>query len=488
MSNFRRTPHDDRKPPRGTAGHQRGRLSILLIGLGAIAVMGVMATIGYRAADTVPGRSYYNIKAEFNAADNLSNHYEVRIGGERAGQVLKPRVRDGKALVDVRLDAKFKPLRSDSKTRIRLRSAVGVRYLEIIPGKKGAPLAEGDTIPAENAIEPVALDQALSTFDPETRQETQRLLRELGGGATDAGDDINRSLKDLPPFLSKTQSVSKAINARPQAMRGFVRGTASTADAFDPIRDTLAAMFGPTSKALQALSEAEDGLGSTFDETAPTMAQVNVDLPKIDRLVTAVDRLAVAGRPALRAMPASLRETHRLMTSAPRPLKAVTGTLQKAEAAVDPTLATLTDVERILPEVDKAFDSAQPLVDELGPRACEITNFSTGWSEMMKYSNTGGGFIRFEPVFNIPDTLEASTGTRFPIGEGGRPLFDHMVNTVGYPGPCEGHKGQAGWLMPRVAESMKGLVYDRNVDHREQRALEEAAELDAINAKSRAGR
>ncbi|MGE4425244.1 MAG: MlaD family protein [Solirubrobacteraceae bacterium] len=488
MSDFRRSKHDPRTPRRGAAGHQRSRISILLIGLAAIAVMGVMGAIGYRAADTVPGRSYYNIKAEFDAADNLSNHYEVRIGGERAGQVLKPRVHNGKALVDVRLDAKYKPLRSDSKTRIRLRSAVGVRYLEIIPGKEGEPLPEGGTIPSTNAIAPVALDQALSTFDPETRQETQRLLRELGGGATDSGDDINRSLKDLPPFLSKTQSVARSINARPDSMRGFVRGTASAADAFDPIRQTLAAMFGPTSSALKALSDAEDGLGSTFDETAPTMAQLNVDLPKVDRLVTAVDRLAVAGRPALRAMPAALRETNRLMKTSRRPLKAVTGTLQKATASVDPTLGTLGDVEKVLPAVDTALDSAQPLVDELGPRACEITNFSTGWSEMMKYSNSAGGFIRFEPVFNIPDTLAGGTGTRLPIGEGGRPLFDHMVNTVGYPGPCENGSGQAGWLMPRAAESAKGLMYDRNIDHRKQRALEEAAELDAINAKSRAGR
>src|SRR3954468_15712736 len=196
-------------------GKQRSRAFMLAVSIGALVLAAVTFYVGYEAANTVPLRGYYDLHAQFDNAENLANHYEIREGGVRVGQLLNPRVKNGKAVVDLRISDKYKPLLSDTQVRIRLRSAVGVRYLELIPGKHGTPLPEGATIPAANAKTPVELDKVLGTFDPKTRARTRALLNQMGIGAVGRGTDVNEAVKGSPKFFRGAASVSQAITNRP---------------------------------------------------------------------------------------------------------------------------------------------------------------------------------------------------------------------------------------------------------------------------------
>ncbi len=442
--------------PRG-AGRRSSRLSVLSIGVAVMIALGAMAWVGYRAADTVPGRQYYNLKAEFEGADNLANHYEVRIGGLRAGQVLKPRVHDGKALVDLRLDRSFAPLKTDTQMRIRLRSAVGVRYLELIPGKRGADMPEGATIPAANAKVPVALDDVLGTFDPRTRAQTQKLLNELGAGAGDSGLELNAALKQLPPFLRTTERLAEAIVREPGITSRFVRETAGVAGAFDGVRDALADGFAPERAALQPFAENADAIGETLDEATPTLRQLQAQLPQVDRLVRAAGGLARDGRPALRVAPRALRETARLMRGSRPALRQAKGTLDRAKDAVDPTLHLLTTLQPQLGRIDETFDAIRPLVRTASAHDCDITNAMTGWSEWLKYGDTTQNFIRFFVAFNPGDILGGQTEQRLP-------LLGSMVHLNAYPAPCIDGQGEAGPNIPTVEESAKGLTYSKKFE------------------------
>ncbi|WP_320671808.1 MlaD family protein [Patulibacter defluvii] len=447
-----------RRVGRRAAGRRTSRLSVLAIGLAALAVLATMAWVGYRAADTVPGREYYNLEAEFDGADNLSNHYEVRIGGLRAGQILNPRVKDGKALVDLRLDKRFAPLKSDTQMRIRLRSAVGVRYLELIPGRSGRDLPEGATIPSSNAKIPVALDDVLGTLDPETRTQARSLLGELGGGAADSGLALNAALKQLPPFLRTLERFSEPLVQEPGITSRLIRSTAGATAAIDPVRETLAAGFGPERDALAPLADNADALGATLDEATPTLRQAQAQLPEVDRLVRAVGGLARDGRPALRAAPVALRETTTLMRSSRPALRHAKGTLDRAKDAVDPTVGMLQALQPQLGRVDTAFGSILPTLRAVAPRSCDLSNIFTGWSEMMKWGNPQTNYIRFQIAFQAADILGGHTANKLP-GPDGRPILENLLHTTPYPAPCVGEEGEAGLPVPRVEESAKGLTY-----------------------------
>ena len=116
----------------------------------------------------------------------------MRVGGFRVGVVkeLTPEVRmvNGErrsvAVATLSLDKKLEPLARDTKLRVRPRSALGLKYIELQPGTSKATFASGDTIPVKQASEPLEFEDLYSTFDrddaaapPERHRGLRRRLR-----------------------------------------------------------------------------------------------------------------------------------------------------------------------------------------------------------------------------------------------------------------------------------------------------------------------
>jgi ABC-type transporter Mla subunit MlaD len=439
---------------KGAVGKPRTKLFLLSVSIAGLLAAVISALIGYNAAQTVPGRSYYNLKAEFVHAENLANHYEVRVGGLRAGQMLKPRVHNGKALINLRLSSEFKPLLSDTTVRIRLRSAVGVRYVEIVPGTKGSPLPEGATIPSSQTARPVALDQVLGTFDPTTRVRAQELLRQLGGGAAGRGEQVNQAVRLAPRFLSGLRSVSDAITNRPGAMRGLIRSGQAATDTFSPVRHVLAEGFEPEARAARAFGDRTGSIRTTLEEAPSTLAQLHSGLPSVTRLVAQVDGLAREGRPALAAAPGALRETSRLLVNARPSLDRADRTLELARRAVDPSLLLLNRLRPVLPGLDIAFDSLLPNLNTVGEHACDISNAFTGWAYSMAWGDDYASGIRFFVSTHADQLAGVTSAGRDPLGR------DRLVKTSPYPAPCVGNYGaEAGPERPTLEAYLKSLGY-----------------------------
>jgi len=432
-------------------GKQRGRGFMAAVGAVGLLLAAITFYVGYQAAYSVPGRGYYNLKAEFKDANNLANHYEVRLGGVRAGQILDPRVENGKAVVDLRLEDQFKPLPVDSKLQVRLRSAVGVRYLEIIPGRSATVLKEGDTIPTTQVVDSVALDEVLGTFDNDTRASTSKLLRELGNGVGGRGTDLGEAVRDTPKMLTGLKGVSTALTARPgRQMSGFIRNGAQAAAAFDDARNDIVAGFKPQAQSLRAFTEAKEGVQGTLTEGAPTLASLRSTLPNVNRLVSEVGTLASRSRPAFDAAPAALRETTGLLDTAGKPLDDLKDTLQLADDAVNPVLDVLGKVKPVLPTIDTFMGALYPQLENLGPRACEISNATIGWSHYLGIGSNETNFIRFHFLAARPEQTAGQTGKG---SDELNNLYDKFVNSDPYYGPCtnQGSEGATGKQRPVTA-------------------------------------
>ncbi len=428
MSAFTRRPRRRRFRGRA-AGKQRSRGFTLTVGFICIGIALGMFYVGYHAPQSIPGRSYYTLYALMNNADNLEDHYDVRIGGLLAGQVLGTTVRNHLADVQLQLSSSFKPLRSDSRIEIRLRSAIGVRYLEIIPGTHGTPLPNGATIPASQTSTPVDLDQVLATFDPETRTRTRELLGELGTGVAGQGQAINNVLGTLPGFLSSVGSVSAAINARPGAMRALISSSQGAAAAFDPVRGNLANGFQPEAQALSPFAVQGASVQATLEQAPPTLSELHSGLPAVSALVAQVQGLAQAATPTLAAAPAALNETTALLRDAGPGLRSANATLHLARGAVSPTLSFLKTAQPAFSQINQALASALPVVQYVAPRSCGLSDAFTGWSEIMKFGTAYDNFIRF----TITETGSVLAG---------QPGADDLSNP--YPAPCDGSVGEAG--------------------------------------------
>lgn len=433
------SPHTVRNPLKARkVGKPANRLFVVVVGLAGIFGLIGMIALGYNSPNNIPGRSYYNLEARFRDAGNLSSHYDVRLGGRRIGQVLHPRVDKGVAVFDLQLSGDLR-LRSDTRLRVRPRSLLGVRYVDVTPGTRGRILKEGEAIPASQTTAPrVELDDVLGVFDHSTRRRAGQLLRELGGGLGGRGEEASAAIGSAPGALRDIGAVSRAITARPGAAGELVRSADTLTAALDPVRGALADGFAPEARALRPFKERGAALRATLERAPATLAALRGGLPSAERLVRAAGGLASDGRAALSAAPAALRETTRLLRDARAPLRHADETLALAQRAVDPTLSLLRTVRPLLPALDTAAGAVTPITQQLEPHGCDLAATFSGWADMTKWTTPLANITRVEVASASPETAFGKQRTLLPDGRGG----DRMVFQAPYPPPCE-----AEWLV-----------------------------------------
>src|SRR5205085_8489318 len=105
------------------------------------------------------------------------------------------------AVLLMKLDKAAQPLPTDTTVLVRPRSALGLKYVQLTPGKSRSSFSDGDTIPLKQATAPVEFDDLLNTFDARTRQNSQDALQGYGDAFAGRGTDINQAIQGLAPFF-----------------------------------------------------------------------------------------------------------------------------------------------------------------------------------------------------------------------------------------------------------------------------------------------
>src|SRR3954462_3295787 len=117
--------------------------SPVLVGAVTVLIVIVGVYLAYNANQGLPFVPTYDLKAEIPNGQKLIEGNDVRIGGFRVGVVSKMQpktiVENGQAktiaVVDVKLEKDVNPLPADTTVAVRPRSALGLKYLDIVPGK-----------------------------------------------------------------------------------------------------------------------------------------------------------------------------------------------------------------------------------------------------------------------------------------------------------------------------------------------------------------
>jgi ABC-type transporter Mla subunit MlaD len=401
------------------------------VGLAGIAFALVLVYIGYNAPHNIPGRSYYNLKAYFTDADNLTQTNQVRIAGRLVGQVLYLKPHQGQGEMTLQLSPSVKPLLSDTQIVVRPRSPVGVHFIDLIPGTHGTPLPDNAIIPASQQTASRELDEALSTLDAPARAHAQALLVELGTGFAGRGQDINTTLSTSPSMLRSLGLVTGAIAARTGAMARFIQYSAGAAAAADPVRVTIATGFQPEAQALQPFYQAGGGLSSTLNKAPSDLASTRDSLSQTDPFLSALSSLAHDALPALNAAPSSFTQAASLLQSARPAMRDLNGTFQLLDRATNPTLDLLHTINPALPNIDTGLTQSLPILSDLAPRGCDIHNMLGNWESMLQYGDATGNYLRFMVYGVTPQDL-GGYGARLP---------GVNIKTDAYPAPCVAANG-----------------------------------------------
>jgi len=346
------------------------------IGAVTVLVTLVAVAVAYDANRGVPLAPAYRITLEAPSAANLVAGNEVRIGGARVGRVdaigLRRRAGRDLAALALELDPEVAELPRDSTFVIRARSALGLKYVEITPGRAGTGWAEGATVPASAARPaPVELDEVLSTFDARTRRNAQRTLRGAGDGFAGRGEGLGAAIGAFAPLLRDVVPVARNLAAPETRLRELIDALDATATEVAPVAEAQAGLVRNLDATLAALRAELPALQAGISETRPALEALIRDLPgqrPFLRNATALMRelrpgtaalrgaapdlagALTAGTPALRRAPAfnarlaSLLEELRAFAAdplVPRGLRRLADTVR----ALEPTLRTLTPAQ-----------------------------------------------------------------------------------------------------------------------------------------------
>ena len=272
-------------------GRSGGALTASPVLVGAVTVLVTIVAVflSYNATSGLPFVPTYDLKANLPNAVQLVRGFEVRIGGARVGLISKiepQRRADGStyAQVTMKLDKSIEPLPAGSKLRVRPRSALGLKYIELEPGPKGGQtLAAGSTIGVRDVRPTVELDEVFNMFDAKTRVGQRNSLDGIGGGLAGRGQDLNTAIEAFVPLLTDLEPVMRNLSSPDTRLGRFFRALGDAASEAAPVAEDQAQLFVNLDISFTALAGiARPFLQETISES-PLTEQVAIDEFPIQR-------------------------------------------------------------------------------------------------------------------------------------------------------------------------------------------------------------
>jgi virulence factor Mce-like protein len=398
----------------------RGTASIVaspvLIGAVTTLIVIVSVFLAYNANKGLPFVPTYDISAQVPGGANLVEGNEVRVGGFRVGIVDTIRTRfrktppEGKltaiAVLDLKLDKTVEPLAIDSRIMVRPRSALGLKYIEISPGKSKKTFKAGSTIPLQNAGNPVEFDDLLNTFDESTRQYEQEALTGFGDAFAGRGPDLNEAIHSFSPFFDALTPVMKNLSSDRTNLKDFFKEIGETSREVRPVARLQGELFGLMAETFDAITRDPDAFRATIEKTPATLdagiRSLPVQRPFLEQFTILSEKLKPTARilptaldrinPALRTGTQVLPETVRLNQELGDTFDAVTDLVDNPNTLLGlKDLTTLTTVSAPLFEYVSPYQSVcsygNYFFGGLGGHISEGTNLGTAERVIVKDDN-----------------------------------------------------------------------------------------------------
>jgi virulence factor Mce-like protein len=384
--------------------------SPVLVGAVTVLVTIVAVFLSYNATSGLPFVPTYDLRANLPNAAQLVRGFEVRIGGARVGLIsdIEPRRRaDGStyAQVTMKLDKEVEPLPEGSKLRVRPRSALGLKYIELEPGPQGARgLAAGSVIGVKQIRETVELDEVFNMFDAPARVGQRNSLDGYGGGLAGRGKDLNSGIEALVPLLRDLEPVMRNLSAPETRLGRFFTELGDAAEEAAPVAEEQAALFVNLDISFTALATiARPFLQESISEGPPTEDVAIRDFPLQRPFIRNQTALFRELRPGVATLPHSapiLADAFEAGTDVlPR-----TKRMNEDLAEVFEALADFSDdpmVREGIDQLTRLSSSLRPTLNFLTP-AQTVCNYATLWfrnaASLLSDGDPNGTWQRFMVV------------------------------------------------------------------------------------------
>jgi phospholipid/cholesterol/gamma-HCH transport system substrate-binding protein len=229
----------------------------------------------------------FRLKAEFATAQAVTpgQGQTVRVSGVRVGDISKVALKDGRAVVTMDLDPRYKGMvRTDATALLRPKTGLKDMFIELDPGTGRAPRAhEGWTVPIENTAPDVNPDEILSVLDDDTRDYLKLLIGGAAQGLAGRSDDLRDLFRRFEPTHRDLERVNAKVAERHRNLRRLVHSLDELGGELAGKDDELASLVDSSSKVFRTFASEQRNLGRAVDDLPGTLRQTTDTLGRVER-------------------------------------------------------------------------------------------------------------------------------------------------------------------------------------------------------------
>jgi virulence factor Mce-like protein len=317
----------------------------VLVGAVTVLVVIVAVFLSYNANNGLPFVPTTSLKVRFANGQNLVRGNEIRSGGFRIGVVedMKPvQLSAGQvgAELKLKLDKTIGKIPEDSRWRIRPRSALGLKYLELTEGHSKTAYQDGDTVPLEQTEVNVDLDEVFKMFDPKTRDAGRDNLQGFGDAFAGRGAAVGRTVEEAPRLFGHLEPVARNLADPNTELPAFFKELGDAARIVAPISKTNARLFTTMADTWEAVGRDEGALKAFIAKQPATLD---------------------AGISSFRVQRPFLRD----LTLFSKDFSGATQELRGALPDINPALETGTRIQRRVPELNRRLEGTFSALEDL---------------------------------------------------------------------------------------------------------------------------
>jgi phospholipid/cholesterol/gamma-HCH transport system substrate-binding protein len=337
-------------------------LGVVVLGL----AIGAYILANQRLRFPLVEEPFYTVKAELPDAQAVTpgQGQTVVVAGVRVGDIGSVELEDGKAVVELQLEPKYKGLITDEASAL-LRAKTGTKdmFLEVDPGD-GKPLPKDGRIPVSNTLPDIDPDEFLAVLDSDTRNYLKLLISGAGKGLEGRGTDLRATLERLGPLHKDLARVSRAVAERRQNMRRLVNRYGLLMAELGRSDDDITRLVRASNQALGAFAAEDDNISSLVSKLPGTLNQTATTLGKVDRLADQMGPTFESLRPPFRKLDETnaavlpfVKEATPILQKQVRPFVRAAQPFQRNLGAASKKLAKAT------PDLRKSFHGLNRLFD-----------------------------------------------------------------------------------------------------------------------------
>jgi phospholipid/cholesterol/gamma-HCH transport system substrate-binding protein len=346
----------------------------------------------------VLGTTFYEVEAELPTAQAVvpGQGQTVNVAGVKVGEVGKVTLEDGKAVVVMRIQDKYRPIHRDATVLLRPKTGLKDMFLALDPGTAAAgDLPEHGRVRVANTLPDVNADEILAQLDGDTR-DYLRILLNAGGTAFDdqasgtagrfdqtAEQDLREVFKRFEPTARDGERFTRLLIKRRGNIKRVIHNFQQLSTALARRDDQLASLVDSANANFQAFASEEDSLRAALREFPGALSQTETTLRKAgalaDELGPALQKLRPFARelaPALRKTRPFFEETTPIIRDQIRPFA------RDVQPTVKDLRTATKDLSVVTPRLTRSFKVLNSFFNTLAynpPGAAEPFLFWSAW-------------------------------------------------------------------------------------------------------------